>query len=1151
MGGPAGTVAGLSGRSAFKAAAEMRLSRLLRRNLTYYWRTNLAVVAGVATAAAVLSGALLVGDSVRASLLKLIEERLGGTDYVISADHFFRDELAAALVSDSAFARGFRAACPLILAQGIVTHEKSGLRAYRVNVYGVDARFWRFNGRETVRTPEAREALIGETLARATSAQPGDTLLLRINRDSDIPEESLFGRREDTGRTLRLTCREILDPKDLGEYSLRPSQGGILSMFVPLERLQRDLQQPGKVNAVLVAGSDGADRESQLGELLGRACSLPDLGLDLRTLDDRGALSLESPRILLNDPLADAAVSAAADSGLQPVRVLTYLANAIRAERSAIPYSVISATDLLRRAGSRVRVLEGSLRADDPHPLPPIWLNEWAQLALSVRTGATIEVDYNLWLDEGRLEERTAKFRLAGVVALEGDAADPGLAPDYPGITDAANMGSWDPPFPIDLKRIRPVDEEYWQRYRTIPKAFITLSQGEELWSSRFGRATSIRAYLAPGGDLRTAAAAYGPRLIRTLGPAASGLAVRFVRGRNVDASRGSTNFGEYFLYFSFFLICSAILLAALFFRFGLEQRIREIGLLESVGFAPAAIRKIFVLEALALSTLGSALGAAGSFLYAWLLLFGLRTWWFGAVGTSLLNLHLSWPAVLAGAGGGTLAATCSVALTLRGMRRYTPRAMLAGALMGSAERRRGKRTSAVVAAASLLLGLLLALSASLAFIGEEAGFFGAGTLMLVSALSLVSVTLQHGTGGRLRGHGWPAIVRLGGRNASCRPGRSVLCISLIASATFVIVSLEAFRKDPSRVTIDKKSGTGGYSLVGESVLPLVHDVDSPEGKEAMSLTPDEISSLEGVRFTPFRLRPGDDASCLNLYTPQEPRVLGASKDFVERAGFSFQASMARTREEEENPWLLLRQSFSDGAIPAIGDANTITYILHRKLGDELQVTGAGGKKVRLRIVGALRDSIFQGEVVISGERFLSAFPELQGFNFFLIEAREDRAEAVTQSLERGLADFGMDVNSTREKLSGYHRVENTYLSTFQSLGALGLLLGTIGLAAVLLRNVLERRAELALLRAVGFRRSALAVLILVENAVLIAAGLAAGTLCALLAITPAWTARGGPFPFLMLAVILAGVLCTGMLSSVLAVLAALRTPLLPALRSA
>src|SRR5256885_1973114 len=66
----------------------MKINSLIKNNLTYYWRTNLAVIFGVATAVAVLAGALLVGDSVRASLKDLFLSRLGNTDYLISSTTF-------------------------------------------------------------------------------------------------------------------------------------------------------------------------------------------------------------------------------------------------------------------------------------------------------------------------------------------------------------------------------------------------------------------------------------------------------------------------------------------------------------------------------------------------------------------------------------------------------------------------------------------------------------------------------------------------------------------------------------------------------------------------------------------------------------------------------------------------------------------------------------------------------------------------------------------------------------------------------------------------------------------------------------------------------------------------------------------------------
>jgi len=141
-------------------------------------------------------------------------------------------------------------------------------------------------------------------------------------------------------------------------------------------------------------------------------------------------------------------------------------------------------------------------------------------------------------------------------------------------------------------------------------------------------------------------------------------------------------------------------------------------------------------------------------------------------------------------------------------------------------------------------------------------------------------------------------------------------------------------------------------------------------------------------------------------------------------------------------------------------------------------------------------------------------------------------------------------VQATSERLAGFHRVENTYLSTFQMLGGLGLVLGTLGMAAVLLRNVLERRRELALLRAVGYDSTHFALMVIAENALLLCAGLITGTVCALLAIAPVFFTRHAQLPSAALGLLLFGVLISGLTASVVATWAALRSPLLPALRT-
>jgi ABC-type antimicrobial peptide transport system permease subunit len=127
--------------------------------------------------------------------------------------------------------------------------------------------------------------------------------------------------------------------------------------------------------------------------------------------------------------------------------------------------------------------------------------------------------------------------------------------------------------------------------------------------------------------------------------------------------------------------------------------------------------------------------------------------------------------------------------------------------------------------------------------------------------------------------------------------------------------------------------------------------------------------------------------------------------------------------------------------------------------------------------------------------------------------------------------------------------VQNTYISTFQSLGAIGLLLGTVGLAAVQLRSVFERRKELALLRAAGFRRWRLGEMVLLENLLLLVGGLATGTIAALITVLPHMLASGARVPLADLAVMLGVVLVVGVLVGLIAVRATLRAPLVAALR--
>ncbi|HUQ88617.1 MAG TPA: FtsX-like permease family protein [Vicinamibacterales bacterium] len=1083
---------------------------MLRASLRYYAATNALVVLGVAVAVAVLAGALLVGASVRESLEQIALGRLGAAQVVVSSPTFFRTALADDVIAKSPSIK----VAPVIVAGGAVAHDESKRSAGRVMIYGIDDRFGQLQGSPLALT--GREAAISEALAAELGAKAGDSITLRVAKPTDIPLSSLQGRREVTGQRIRLTIARVLDRASMGEFSLAPSQGPVLSLYVSMNRLQRDLDLGDRVNTLLLSAPKGA------GDRL--PVTLDDLGLRTRTGPANETI-IESRAGLITDALA-ARIAEIAPNG-QPA--LTYVVNAIKIGDREVPYSTVTAIDF---ATAERRTEKGAR--------PLIWLNAWAARELGASTNDVVTLQYFLWSDEDGLATHSADFTLAGIVPMDGIGGDQTLTPEYPGISDAPDMTSWDPPFPVDLSRVRKRDEDYWDQYRAAPKAIISLADGQRLWGSRYGRVSSLRFAGATTIDARA------------IDPSAAGITVRNVREDAINAAQGTTDFGEYFLYFSFFLVVSALLLAYLFFAVGLEQRTTEVGILSAMGFKPSKIRGVFLREAAILSAIGAVIGTAAAIAYSALILYGLRTWWVGAVGTTDLTLHVAPEWLATGVIGALIVGLAALWLGVRAMSRRSARSLLKGE--GSARSMRSSMATKAAALLLLIIGAGLLAAAMTRSMDPTAGFFGAGGAWLVAGLCVASIYLRRRRSSSQLGRGFAGLFALGMRHTSVRPARSILSLALIAFASFVLVSVGAFKKDVSAGADDPRSGTGGFALMAESVAPLMHDPNTPAGRDGLGLeSSDPI--LSATTITRFRLRPGDETSCLTLYRPANPRIIAPEPRFFTQPRFSFASSMATTAEEIANPWLLLKRTFEDGAIATIADQTTLMYVLHLGVGDDFVFTpgDSGGLKsptVRLRIVGALADSFLQSELIIGEPAFVQLFPKHEGYRVWMIQSAPDQKAAVTTHLEDRMSDYGLDVIDTHQRWASYHQVENTYLATFQALGSLGLLLGTVGLGAVLARNVLERRREIGLLRAVGYSPADIRGMVLSEGMALVAGGLLLGAGCALVAITPALRDRAQAVPWTGLAALLISVVITGLLASLVAIKLTTNTPLTTAIKS-
>jgi ABC-type antimicrobial peptide transport system permease subunit len=668
--------------------------------------------------------------------------------------------------------------------------------------------------------------------------------------------------------------------------------------------------------------------------------------------------------------------------------------------------------------------------------------------------------------------------------------------------------------------------------------------------------------------------------LLANLNPADLGLRFEAVRQQALKAAAQAQDFGQLFLGFSFFLVVAALLLMALLFQFGLEQRAAEVGTLLALGFTARQVRRLLLAEGATLAFLGGVLGALGGLGYARAMLWGLATVWRGAVGAASLHFHASPASLAVGLCSSTVVAAVTLWLTLRKQARQPIHELLTQGVRGPVVRGPVVRGPAFWVALGAAFGAAAVIGWAL-LAGERANagaFFGAGALLLVSGLALIAAWL--GALGRSGRAAQLTVAGLGVLSCARRPGRSLATAALLACGCFVIAAIGVFRLDANRDATRRASGTGGFALLGQSTMPVVQDLNTRAGRESFGLGAQELA---GVNVVPLRVRDGDDASCLNLSRARQPRLLGVKPELL--AGrFTF-AGAARGRQRREG-WELLVESkvqgpkskverpavggrWSEAAVhgqqaeagpggagaapaevPAIGDANSIDWALGKKLGDTIDYTDEQGRAFKVRLVGAVANSILQGSLVIDEAEFVKRFPDQSGYRMFLIDAPAHSVPQVSATLSRALQDLGLELTPAVERLNAFNAVENTYLGTFQLLGGLGLLLGSAGLGVVVLRNVLERRGELGLLVAVGFRRRTLEALVLSEHGALLGLGLGLGLLAAAVAVLPSLLAPGTQLPYQSLALTLGAVLLNGALWTWLATRYALRGNLLDTLRN-
>ncbi len=1084
--------------------------------------------------AAVLTGALLIGDSVDHTLKSMAFQRLADTELaMISGENFYTQNLAKKMQKDLEVNIS-----ALLTVPGFVSNDNAAESA-SVNVIGVDENFFKLaDAKNPFKAPENQntftQLLINTPLAEKLNVKENDEIVMRFAKASRLSKEMPLSSSQNNLETLRIKVQKVIDASQFGNFSLHADQVLPLNIFVPVDWLNKRLGLEQRANVMLLGSANKNMTIEKALSSLRDNFTIADIGLfidKIKLPSGRTVTELTSRTIFIPPYITQSVLKASRKLNIHnPARLLTYFVNSIDSSNGSVPYSMVTAINP-----------ESSLFSDYSSPAEnEIYIDRWTASELSVNIGDKLKMDYYIPVISGQLKENTSEFVIKEILPMQGPAVDSTLMPKFPGLADVENCRDWQAGSWVNLERIRPEDEKYWDLYRGAPKAFISLKKAQKMWKNRWGDLTALR--FTSDTDKSLIADA----VKNNIDPAQTGLIILDVRKQAYLASENSTDFGSLFLGLGMFLIAAALILTSLNFSFGIEKRTQQTGLLLAMGFTRHKVRNIYLGQGLITSITGTLVGLALGVIYTRIMIWALSTIWSGAVAGTNITLHIKPLTLLISA----LISVCTAMIVIWMTTARQFKTDIKELLNDQLKWQYLKQQSAKRIYLPFILAILLTVCSVVLVIvaagnpQKAAGTFFASGAMLLIATFLIAWGLLSKTARGTASVPVNSVFSLALKNTARRRARSLAVIMLFACGVFMIIAVGANTKNTPDST-DNDPATGGFELIAQSALPIPYNLNTPIGKEEAGF---EKSQLSDVEFLNIRVKTGDDASCLNLNRAQRPRLFGMDPNILNKSSFRF---VKTAKNISKKNWDMLNSFKKDEqTIAAVGDLPTVIWALGKGINGQIIYTDDKSNQVKLKIVGIIHDSVLQGGLIISEDEFINHFGSVQGYEKFLIDVKNQKTEQLSPLLSKTLRRFGFSSRKTTEKLMQFNAVQNTYLSIFELLSGLGIIIGTAGLALVVLKNVLDRRAELAMLRAVGLEKSKLKMMILYEHTALMFFAVMAGLFTALVAVANVISSSAAQMPLLKIIIMLAAVITSAVLWIWLAAVLGMAGPLINALKA-
>lgn len=1037
----------------------MTSSKLIFHSLSKYWKQHLLLLIGIAISTMVISGALMIGEGLNYSLLRIAELNLGKVTHLITSNNPpFSDSLALRMEKE------IQNACTsVMLISGAASSRGGEYRLPRVQVWGIDEDFTKIAG---INSPLANiqndEVYLSKNSASYLAVQVGDEIIIRVKNPKLLPLNSPLHNQQISSVRIPVKVAGILGENELGRFQMQPNQVAPFNVFITLDFLNTALGGQGQANHILIAAPGGIDQEV-IEASLNRTWALEDLGLSIQKSPQNEDWIITCDRVFIPYAIDQALTSVPA----RKTEELSYFVNSLSTSNKSTPYSFVSSIpDSILSRGQ-------------------IIVNKWLADDLMLEPGDTLRLDYFVSGKWGKLKEKSARFIVAKIVPLSGEWTKIMDIPVFDQWTDKPHCREWDIDLPIHFKQIRTKDEEYWSNWKNLPKAFIGCTDAQKLWQNETGKSIRILFPVSQVSKSKIEAS-----LKTNLDLSALGFDVKNIRQEALDSANGAIDFSQLFLGLSFLLFLAGILLNVLLLQLCIEQRRSQIQTLSFLGITKQRLLLIYLGETLLVATFGVLLGLILALGYQNLMWSALNSIWNDLLGTEILQIKINRSTLLISFTVNWFLAFCTLFISINITLKKKPsfKALHKSSIHRWRNWYKGISLFFFLAAIGIFLIALYKDGPKSSIL-----FFLLGLAVLFGLLFLVVQLFQanHFFSNSLNLS--PAKLMLNQLRANSK--KSVLIITLFAIGTFIIMSVGSNRKDIYLVDSDPSSGTGGFTIMAELAIPFIKDLNE-----------EAIRYSKGIRnsypIIPLHVHQGDDASCLNLSRVSRPEIIGLNSDEFQNR---FQIISHGPELDPSQPWQALKNELGSNTIPAIADLNVIHWGLGLKIGDTLVYKDEKGQILNLKLIGGLKNSIFQGSVLIDAALFSRHFPNSLGTSKFLVDKSSISKEEIKEELEAGLYDQGILVEYTKDRLARFNRIEHTYLSIFLLLGGLGLLLGTISLSVLFARNLLVRKEFLTIFHALGLSNFFIRKLLLMEHSFLLLAGLFIGFLSAAIASWPIW----------------------------------------------